>query len=205
MMIKSQKERYNLFISAIDKMYTKADELGADKIGIGEKFVDWLYENGYFNAPASTKYHGNYEGGLFDHSLAVTRQLVLMEENLHLKWQRPQSPWIVGLFHDLCKIDEYVKVVDKEGQVMMGTGEVKGEESHFEYVADVLLKGHGDKSIILLSQFMTLTEEEILCIRYHMGAYNRDDWNGYDKAIRKYPNVLFTHTADMYVSKVLGL
>jgi len=51
----------------------------------------------------------------------------------------------------------------------------------------------------------SLTEEEILCIRYHMGAYNCDDWEGYDKAIRKYPNVLFTHTADMYASKVLGL
>ena len=59
---------------------------------------------------------------------------------------------------------------------MMGTGEVKGEEAHFEHSSDVLLKGHGDKSIMLLSQFMTLTEEEIMCIRYHMGAYVRDDW-----------------------------
>ena len=86
---------------------------------------------------------------------------------------------------------------------MMGTGEVKGEEAHFEHSNDYILKGHGDKSIMLLSQFMTLTEEEILCIRYHMGAYNRDDWEGFDKAIRKYPNVLFTHTADMYASKVI--
>lgn len=172
---------------------------------VSDDFSDWLADKGFFLAPASTKYHGNYEGGLFDHSFAVTEQLVLLTDKLNLQWQRKQSPWIVGLFHDLCKIDEYIKVVDEEGQVMMGTGEVKGEEAHFEHSNDCILKGHGDKSIMLLSQFMTLTEEEILCIRYHMGAYNRDDWEGFDRAIRKYPNVLFTHTADMYASKVLEL
>ncbi len=170
---------------------------------VSDDFSDWLADKGFFLAPASTKYHGNYEGGLFDHSFAVTEQLVLLTDKLNLQWQRKQSPWIVGMFHDLCKIDEYIKVVDEEGQVMMGTGEVKGEEAHFEHSSDVLLKGHGDKSIMLLSQFITLTEEEILCIRYHMGAYNRDDWEGFDRAIRKYPNVLFTHTADMYASKVI--
>ena len=56
---------------------------------------------------------------------------------------------------------------------------------------------------MMLSQFITLTEEEILCIRYHMGPYVTADWDEYDKAIKKYPNVLFTHTADMYASKVL--
>jgi hypothetical protein len=36
-----------------------------------------------------------------------------------------------------------------------------------------------------------------------MGAYNRDDWDGYDKVIRKYETVLWTHTADMYASKII--
>lgn len=31
-----------------------------------------LMAAGFFTAPASTKYHGNYEGGLFDHSFTVT-------------------------------------------------------------------------------------------------------------------------------------
>ena len=44
----------------------------------------------------------------------------------------------------------------------------------------------------------------MLCIRYHMGAYEKDGWNEFDLAIRKYPNVLWTHTADMYASKVKG-
>lgn len=169
---------------------------------VSSDFIDWLMDNNFFTAPASTIYHGNYEGGLFEHSLAVTEELVMMTEKLNLNWCRKESPWIVGMFHDLCKIDSYNKVVDKEGVPMFGSDDISGEQSHFEHNDKMLLKGHGDKSIILLSQFMTLTEEEILCIRYHMGAYETKDWNEYGAAIEKYPTVLFTHTADMIASKV---
>ena len=42
--------------------------------------------------------------------------------------------------------------------------------------------------------------------KYH-SAYETDTklWNYYGKAIEKYPNVLFTHTADMMSSKILGV
>ena len=152
---------------------------------ISEEFYDWLIQNDFQRAPASTKYHGACEGGLYQHSAAVTEELLNLTEKLGLKWQRDESPYIIGMFHDLCKIDVYdLKTI----------GYVHNE--------DVLLKGHGDKSVMLLSQFMTLTEEEIMCIRYHMGAYETDDWKQFDLAIKKYPNVLFTHTADMLVSKL---
>lgn len=147
--------------------------------------LDWLIAEGFFTAPASTKYHGNVEGGLFEHSLAVTDELVYFTNKLGLQWKRPQSPFIIGMFHDLCKIDQYEYI------------ECLGYQHK-----DCLLSGHGIKSIALLSQFMTLTEEEILCIRYHMGAYETEDWKGFDAAIRKYPTVLFTHTADMLASKL---
>jgi hypothetical protein len=94
------------------------------------------------------------------------------------------------MFHDLCKIDDYWE---------------DNDNYCWTYNNDKVLKGHGDKSIILLSQFMTLTEEEIMCIRFHMGAYNTDDWDSYDKAIKKYETVLWTHHADMYASKVMGV
>lgn len=170
---------------------------------ISNEFKRWLTDNGFFTAPASTKYHGAYEGGLFDHSYEVTQVLLDMTEKLDLEWTRPESPYIIGLFHDLCKIDNYLTIEDDAGETMMGTGEVKGREIHFEYNPNTVLKGHGEKSVMLLSQFMTLTEEEIYCIRFHMGAYeSQEQWDNYDKAIRKYETVLFTHTADMYASKV---
>ncbi len=170
---------------------------------ISNEFKRWLTDNGFFTAPASTKYHGAYEGGLFDHSYEVTQVLLDMTQRLNLQWTRPESPYIIGFFHDLCKIDNYITITDEPGEIMMGTGDVKGKEIHFEYNPNCILTGHADKSIMLLSQFVNLTEEELLCIRFHMGAYEgQDQWNNYDKAIRKYETVLFTHTADMYTSKV---
>ncbi len=165
---------------------------------ISQEFHDWLIENGFKTAPASTKYHGAYEGGLYEHSCEVTRDLVYMTEKLGLKWQREESPWIVGMFHDLCKIDAYVSSNPEH----FGNCIVHPSVIEYEYNEDILLKGHGEKSVMLLSQFMTLTEEEIMCIRYHMGAYETKDWKQFDLAIKKYPNVLFTHTADMSASKL---
>ena len=188
-------------MNTVNKRIESFEGLMDDKIS--NEFKKWLADNGFFTQPASTKYHGAYEGGLFDHSYEVTQVLLDMTQRLDLKWQRPESPYIVGMFHDLCKIDNYITVVDDLGETMMGTGTQKGTEIHFEYNSNVILKGHGDKSVMLLSQFMTLTEEEMLCIRFHMGAYEgQDQWDNYDKAIRKYETVLFTHTADMYASKV---
>jgi hypothetical protein len=159
-------------------------------------FIDYLLNDGFLTAPASTKYHGNYEGGLFDHSWIVMDQLLQLTINEDLNWQRPESPMIVGLFHDLCKCDQYREV--KPGL------DLEYENAPvYEYNDKTLLKGHGDKSVMILSQFMRLTEEEVLCIRYHMGAYEKDDWDGFDRAIRKFQTVLWTHTADMIASKVI--
>nr|DAU56336.1 MAG TPA: Putative helicase [Caudoviricetes sp.] len=182
------EERYLIFLAGPHPM-------------ISPEFLEWLKANGFFTAPASTKYHGNYEGGLCDHSIAVTKSLLMLTEDNRLEWQREESPLIVGMFHDLCKIDQYVHPVIGETLA----GEKIHDPSSWEYNTKTLLKGHGDKSVMLLSQFMALTEEEVLCIRYHMGAFTeREEWNDYTRAIHKYPNVLWTHQADMIASHVLG-
>ena len=165
--------------------------------------IEYLAENGvalkrpfpvtmFINAPASTKYHGAYEGGLFDHSEAVMDALLDLTDNMTLTWERPESPYIVGLFHDLCKIDMY---------------EWDIETGKFKYSNDPIIDGHGEKSIIYLQKYIDLTDEEIACIRWHMGAYETDTkkWEYFDRAIRKYPNVLYTHTADMIASKIVGV
>lgn len=151
-----------------------------------------LDKMGYFTAPASTKYHGNYEGGLFDHSLETAKALVNLTKKLGLKWERPESPYIVGLYHDLCKCDNYVKDF---------------ESGKWVHNPEIIIPGHGDKSVIIAQRYIDLTDEEIACIRWHMGAYETDPkmWEYYDRAIEKYPNVLYTHTADMIASKIVGI
>lgn len=160
--------------------------------------IDWLAANGWFSAPASTKYHGNHEGGLLEHSAAVMEFLVQLTKDNALSWKNPRSPYIVGMFHDLCKIDQYIP--------NHCDGVYHRDPISWDYNPNTLLKGHGDKSVMLLSQFYTLTEEEIMCIRYHMGAFtDKSKWNDYTRAVRLYPNVLWTHQADMLASHVLGV
>lgn len=162
--------------------------------------ADQLEELGFFTAPASTRFHGAYEGGLFDHSLAVYNRLAAITLNNHLTWKRDCSPFVVGMFHDLCKCDQYIELpFDAE------TAFKEGEVHKYSHNDELLLEGHGAKSVMLLAQHMALTEEEVLCIRYHMGAYEIDGWKGFDQAIRKYKNVLWTHQADMLASKVDGI
>ena len=179
MTYKTEQERIAQFMHEVSKY---------EGLSISVEFLNWLKERGFFTHPAAIKHHGNYTGGLFDHSLANVQSLTTITKALNLEWQNARSPFVVGMFHDLCKLEDYVKT----------------DPDTWAYNNDKILTGHGDKSVIMLSQFMTLTEEEILCIRFHMGAYQTDDWNAYDKAIRKYETVLWTHTADMYASKVLN-
>lgn len=154
-----------------------------------ENTVPELQALGFFTAPASTKYHGAYHGGLFDHSLTVAENLVKMTKKLGLKWDRERSPYIVGMFHDICKCDNYRFDIETD-----------------KYICnpDIIIPGHGDKSIIMLSKNMDLTDEEIACIRWHMGAFETDPkmWKYYGRAIEEYPNVLYTHTADMFASRI---
>lgn len=165
---------------------------------VKDDFLKWLGENGFFNAPASTKYHGNYAGGLFDHSFMVMNLLVELSAANALKWKRPASPFLVGMFHDLCKIDQY--------RIDNSTPYIVGEPTRYEYNPNTMYKGHGDKSIILLSQFTTLTDEETACIRYHMGAFTeKEEWRDYTRAVHAFPNVLWTHQADMLASHVVGI
>lgn len=67
-----------------------------------QDIAEKLTESRFFAAPASTKYHGAYEGGLFDHSYNVTSVLVTLSHNNNLEWQRPESPYIIGMFHDMA-------------------------------------------------------------------------------------------------------
>lgn len=167
--------------------FKKFKELMQEHVTVG--FSNWLIENGFFTAPASTKYHGNYAGGLFDHSIEVAKALVDLTEKNGLKWKNPRSPYIVGMFHDLCKIDNYIE--DHAGGWMHNLN------------AD---PRHGEKSVFFLSNFIFLTEEEILCIRWHMGAFDdRDNWSSFTMAVREYPNVLWTHQADMIAAHVIGV
>lgn len=176
------------YVSRKQKFSDLAEKSGIDQKTI-DKLIGWLDTMNFFNAPASTKYHGAYEGGLFDHSYEVATSLIELTEKLGLAWWSESSPFIVGMFHDLCKCDQY-----------------EYEDGKWVY-KDSIIPGHGEKSVIFAQNLYPLTTEEIVCIRWHMGAFETDTkmWNLYGKAIEKYPNVLWTHTADMMAARIRGV
>lgn len=171
------EKNYHDFMKICDGIFQNPDEI-----------FSFLFKKGYFFAPASSRFHGSFEGGLFKHSIEVANELQVLTKNMHLEWSDERSPVVIGLFHDLCKMDEYEEV-----------------EGIYQRRKDMLLTGHGEKSVILAQQFMHLTNEEILCIRYHMGAFEHDDISSYSNAVKVCENVLWTHTADMVASQVVGI
>lgn len=153
---------------------------------IQPEFRKWLIDNGFFRQVASSKFHGCYEGGLYDHSAAVTKNLLTLTRKLGLVWKREESPRIIGMLHDLCKIDQYVKT-----------------DKGYRFNKNTELHGHGEKSVALISRFMDLTKEEQFCIRYHMGAFvDKEEWTKYTDAIHSFPTVLYVHTADMIAAHI---
>ena len=152
-----------------------------------KEIKDILTHSSFLADPASTKYHGNYPGGLFDHSMNVAKILrYLTNAGICNEWTREHSPEIIGILHDYTKVGAYTW--DKVGYVWRNR---------------VDFGGHGSDSVIKLQQIMKITDQEAMCIRYHMGAYEKDDWDNYGGAIQLDPNVLWTHAADMYASRRL--
>jgi hypothetical protein len=133
------------------------------------ELVNWLRnETDFFTAPASTEYHGNYEGGLLYHTLTVLRFALhnfnlIVSENPDLEYLK-ESVIICALFHDICKVNIY-----KKEQKWTKDDNGKWKEYFGWKVKDLFPVGHGEKSIYYISKFLKLTEAEIIAIRWHMG------------------------------------
>lgn len=181
----------------------------AKETRIKKRLVDWLESIGYFLAPAAVKYHGNKPGGLLAHSMEVAKTLKDITVGMGLEWDYEDSPIIVGLLHDLCKVDEYFFEPDQERTLYAEDKPICTSRTWKPaYNKNQLYKGHGDKSCRLISRFCMrnqgeffLTSQEELCITYHMGAFtDKDDWKYFSEAVRMDENVQWTHTADMLAS-----
>lgn len=138
-----------------------------------DKLLAWLEEAGFFTAPASTKYHGAYAGGLVEHTNHVYRRLVRLADEEDKRQGRTYPEYTVdtiavaALLHDVCKVDAY-KAEKKNQKQKDGSWK---EIEVYGYTNSLPL-GHGEKSIIQIMRYMQLTEEEMLAIRWHMGAFD---------------------------------
>ena len=141
-----------------------------------QSLLEWLESTDFYTAPASTKYHGAYAGGLLEHSLNVFRRLVKRCPAADM-----DTLTIAALLHDVCKIHLYKKTED-------------GYRHNEQFPI-----GHGEKSVILILRHMPLTDEEITAISWHMGAFDSRAGAGrsLSQAWEKCPLALHLHLADM--------
>lgn len=140
-----------------------------------EDVVECLEELGFFEAPASTKFHLNEEGGLAEHSLNVCKVGLMLREQMialdpEIADKLPKDSVIIAtLLHDVCKADIYKKCVKKRKNNFGAWEEYEG----FEVDYNNFPLGHGEKSVIVVLRMgFDLTDDEIMAIRWHMTAWD---------------------------------
>ena len=176
-----------------------------------ENVLAELERLGFYEAPASTRFHGNYPGGLLEHSLCVYDEAVVIREaQLKLKPEvadglPPDSIAIAALLHDVCKAEGY-RQEEKRRKNAAGMWESYNVYG-VDYAAFPL--GHGEKSVIQLLRWgLEMTDDEIVAIRWHMSGFDLafqspESRANYGAATDKCPLLAVLRAADGLASHIM--
>lgn len=167
-----------------------------------EDIIQFLERTDFFKAPASTRFHGNFEGGLLEHSMKVYEILKHNVENAIVDLHANDDTLIiVALLHDICKAN-YYKVDYRNAKNERG----EWEKVPYYTVDDTIPYGHGEKSVMMISEYMKLTVEEKYAIRWHMGFTEpKELYSTIGQAYKKYPLALFLHEADLQATYLFDI
>lgn len=163
-----------------------------------KELLKWLLSSDFFTAPASTKFHSAYEGGLAEHSLKVYKRFLKMiiseYGDNYTNVISNESIALIGLLHDVCKVNcykvDYRNVKDENGNWTKQPYYTFDEELPY---------GHGEKSVYIISSFVKLTREEAIAINWHMGGFDARVRNGgasLSDAYYKFPIAAIFNSAD---------
>ncbi|MBF0121461.1 MAG: HD domain-containing protein [Desulfobacterales bacterium] len=150
------KEKYNLLFEKISKRKEQV-----------MKFKNFLEnETNWLRAPASTRFHLNVEQGLLIHSVGVTYN-ALDIKTLLAPDITDESVVITALFHDLGKVGyagkPYYLPNDNAKDIEKGITFKKNPE--------IVTMNLAVRSLYLISQHISLSEEEAQAIVAHDGLY----------------------------------
>lgn len=163
-----------------------------------DKLLEWLVKTDFFTAPASSKFHSNFEGGLCLHSINVFKRFVsLLKTEYGENWTdvvSMESAAIMALLHDICKVDCY--------KVEMRNVKVDGAWVQKPYFAfeESLPYGHGEKSVYIITGFLKLSRDEAMAINWHMGGFDarvRMGASVLSEAFYMHPICVLLHVADL--------
>lgn len=189
--------------------------------------------DGLFSAPASAKYHGNFLGGLFLHSLIVFKTALISSPLYGIR--SSDVSFMACMLHDLCKVDKYTWKKDGDGNLI-----ISYDKEAISYYNSIQ---HGPESVRRILNLWYLncasnskfnsdkfvgfgrlnnpvdifeggdlreayySQEWEQAVAYHMGIFDVGDTETKQfSAITEYnPYVLLLHHSDMIASKVYGL
>ncbi len=174
-----------------------------------ENILKYLEKTDFYEAPASSKFHNNVPMGLVKHSVNVALELQELTIKNGIVWQHEDSPILVGLLHDICKIFTYK--IDYKNVILSEDPKthkkVWGKQPFYTINNDseLIRYGiHGDRSVALLLMLRTSSKDfnsqELACIRYHMGNTQEGEGQSFSKVCAIEPNVLWTNIADNIAS-----
>ena len=157
--------------------------------------IEWLSNNKFYSAPASSQYHESFSGGLLYHSVKVLNEMIKLYKLECFQNERIESIAIAALTHDWCKIGlyhTYLRNVKNED-----TGKWEQREAYKRELTGIPM-GHGSTSTYYVQKFIPLTDAEALAIRWHMGIWYCHDAevNDLQKANECYPLVHMLQFAD---------
>ena len=203
-------------VQRFEELMGKVDRDGKDAL------MEYIHKSDFYTAPASTRFHLSTEGGLLQHSLNVYDCLSMKQSNPFwaplLEKAGEESLIVSALLHDLCKTYFYVpgtknqKTYDKEKVAAAQNWQVKHdamgdfiwETVRCYEVDDRMPLGHGEKSVMLIQEYMRLKPDEMYAIRWHMGyTVPKEEWNSVRQAFETHPLALALHEADLEASAVL--
>ena len=159
-----------------------------------EKLIEFLKSSDFFKAPASTRFHGSFEKGLMEHSMKVYEILKHKVETSFIPINISQeSLIIIALLHDICKTNFY-KVDYRNAKNALGVW----EKVPYYTIEDTIPYGHGEKSVMMITEYIKLTPEEKYAIRWHMGYTEpKELYTTIGEAFKRYPIALLMHEADL--------
>lgn len=175
-------------------MLVKADS--DDIIPQIERCLKWLHSTDFYTAPASTRFHNAFDGGLVKHKLDTANRVIdLIKTDAFSMVNLPEAI-LVALSHDWCKINRYEIFMRNDKDEKTGKwNKIPSFRTKEDYIVPM---GHGVSSMFMAQKFMRLSTEQALAIRWHMGRWNVSDEevNEYSYATKNYPMVFLIQFAD---------
>lgn len=210
--------RQDIFVGLLARsMFDLALEIDEEKIFDFINILEFEFKD-LLTAPASTAFHGDWKGGLLDHSYAVL-EAALKSKNAY--WDDGTAPKklypLFFILHDICKFNCYC--IEKKNVKDPNTGKWETKDA-YKTRKDYRSSFHGSESVYRIYELLlkyrsgelewlenSFTENWRLAISYHMGMFDISDSGitNYRNAFQTYPEVLLMHHADMIASQLFKM